>query len=76
MPSPTDNRRQPKTERVQLRLTSAQKRRIEHAASLKGVPISKFIVSSADAAAVRTIKEHDVGTLANQDREVFVKALG
>jgi uncharacterized protein (DUF1778 family) len=64
-----------KNERVEARLNPAQKRRIEHAASLKGTSISDFIVSSADAAAARTIEQHDVWVLTDRDREVFVKAL-
>src|SRR5271154_5941883 len=64
-----------KTERVEARLNPAQKRRIEHAASLNGTSISDFIVSSADAAAARTIEQHGVWVLTDRDREVFVKAL-
>ena len=64
-----------KIERVEARLNSDQKRRIEYAASLGGTSISDFMVSSADAAAVRVIQQHEVWSLAGRDREVFVKAL-
>ena len=76
--APATNKRQrsiTKNERVEARLNPMQKRRIEHAASLKGTSLSDFMVSSAEDAAVRTIKEHEVWTLTDRDREVFVKAL-
>ena len=72
----TKQRRQMrKIERVEARLNPDQKRRIEYAASLKGTSISDFMVSSANDAAVRTIEQHEVWTLVDQDRKVFVKAL-
>jgi len=64
-----------KIERIEARLNPDQKRRIEYAASLKGSSISDFLVSSADAAAVREIEQHEVWTLTGRDREAFVKAL-
>ncbi len=64
-----------KIERVEARLNPEQKRRIEYAASLRGTSISDFMVSSADAAALRAIQQHEVWSLAGRDREVFVKAL-
>jgi len=64
-----------KSTRVEARLNPEQKRRIEHAAGLKGTSISEFIVSSADDAAVRAIEQHEVWALTGKDREAFVKAL-
>jgi uncharacterized protein (DUF1778 family) len=64
-----------KNERVEARLNPQQKRRIEVAARLKGISISDFMVSSAVDAATRTIELHEVWTLTDRDREVFVKAL-
>jgi len=64
-----------KIDRVEARLNSVQKRRIEYAASLKGTSISDFMVSSADEAAVRAIEQHEVWTLSRKDRDVFVRAL-
>ena|SRR5271165_1459023 len=75
---PAINKRRQRTtknQRVEARLNPSQKRRIEHAASLKGTSVSDFIVSSADEAAARTIEQHGVWVLTDQDREVFVKAL-
>ena len=64
-----------KVERVEARLNPEQKRRIEYAASLKGTSISDFMVSSADDAAVHTIRQHEVWNLTGRDREVVVEAL-
>jgi len=64
-----------KNERVEARLNPAQKRRIEYAASLRGTSISEFMVSSADDAATRTIEQHEVWTLTDRDRELFLKVL-
>ncbi|HLW97997.1 MAG TPA: DUF1778 domain-containing protein [Candidatus Acidoferrales bacterium] len=64
-----------KIERIEARLHSDQRRRIEHAAALKGTSISDFIVSSADEVAKRTIQEHESWTLSSRDSEVFMKAL-
>jgi len=68
-------RRGRKAERIEARVNSAQKRRIEYAASLKGTTVSDFMVRSADDAAARAIQEHEAWTLAGHDRDVFVNAL-
>jgi uncharacterized protein (DUF1778 family) len=70
----TQQRHFKKIERVEARLNPEQKRRIEFAASLKGTPISDFMVFSADDAAVRAIEQHEVWTLTGRYREAFVKA--
>ena len=64
-----------KVERVEARLNSEQKRRIEYAARLKGTSISEFMVSSADEAAVHAIQQHETWTLTGSDRQVVVEAL-
>lgn len=64
-----------KAERVEARLSPEQKRRIEHAASLKGTSISDFMVLSADEAAMRTIHEYETWVLTGKDREAFIDAL-
>lgn len=65
----------PKSERTEARLRPDQKARIELAASLRGVSISDFIVQHAEAAAIRTIQEHETWVLSERDREVFFAAL-
>lgn len=70
-----NDRSSKKIERIEARLSTEQKRRIGHAATLKGVSISDFMVLSADEAAMRTIHDHETWTLTGRDREVFVDAL-
>ena len=75
MAPPAVIERESKKERLEARLTPEQKKHIEHAARLKGTSVSDFVVLSADDAAVRTIREHEVLTLNEHAREVFVRAL-
>ena len=64
-----------RTKRTEARLLPDQKRRIERAASIKGVSLSDFIVQNADEAAIRTIQQHESWTLEMKDREAFLKVL-
>jgi uncharacterized protein (DUF1778 family) len=64
-----------KAERIETRVNRDQKRRIEYAASLKGTTVSEFMIRSADDAATRAIREHEVWTLTGAERDVFVKAI-
>jgi uncharacterized protein (DUF1778 family) len=63
------------SERIELRLRPDQRRRIERAAALEGKSISDFIVSSAYAAAMRTIESSGCWVLSGRDSEIFVNAL-
>jgi uncharacterized protein (DUF1778 family) len=62
-------------ERLEARLTPAQKKHIEHAAGIRGTSVSDFVVLSAAEAALRTIREHEVLTLNERARRVFADAL-
>jgi uncharacterized protein (DUF1778 family) len=64
-----------RTERTEARLLPHQKKRIEHAASLKGLSVSDFMVQHADEAAVKTIQQHNSWVLDERDRDIFVQAL-
>jgi uncharacterized protein (DUF1778 family) len=64
-----------KLERTEARVHPEQKTRSEDMASLHGTLVSDFMVQSADEAAVRTIREHEVWTLQGRDREIFVETL-
>jgi uncharacterized protein (DUF1778 family) len=64
-----------RTKRTEARLLPDQKKRIERAASIKGVSLSDFMVQNADEAAIRTIQQHESWTLATKDRDVFLKVL-
>jgi uncharacterized protein (DUF1778 family) len=70
-----NSKRAAKIERIEARLSSEQKRRIEYAATLKGASTSDFIVLSATEEAMRTIQAHESWMLAGKDREAFVEAL-
>ena len=67
--------RSAKTERIEARAQREQKERIEYAASLCGTSVSDFIIQNADAAAMKTIRDHESWTLNIAERELFVNAL-
>jgi len=64
-----------RTQRTEARLLPDQKKRIERAASIKGVSLSDFMVQNADEAAIRTIQQHESWTLEIKDRDAFLKVL-
>ena len=70
-----NHRQSRKVERIEARIHSEQRRRIERAAALKGTSISDYVVSALDEAAKRTIEEHESWTLSTRDSEAFMKAL-
>ncbi len=64
-----------KAERLEARITPAQKELLQHAAELEGRSVTDFVVSSAQEKAKRVIHEHEIFLLSARDREVFVNAL-
>jgi len=68
-------RRSRKEERLEARITPAQKRLIERAAALRGTSVTEFVVASAQEAATSTIKDFDILHLRDQAREVFIDAV-
>lgn len=64
-----------KPERLEARLTREQKELIQQAADLEGRTLTDFVVSSAQAAALRTIEEHTLISLTKRDSVAFVEAL-
>jgi len=68
-------RRSRKVERLEARITSAQKDLIERAAALRGTSVTEFVVASAQEAATSTIKDFDALHLRDQAREVFINAV-
>jgi uncharacterized protein (DUF1778 family) len=68
-------RRSRKEERLEARITPAQKRLIERAAALRGTSVTEFVVASAQEAATNTLKDFDILRLRDQAREVFIKAV-
>lgn len=64
-----------RSSRLETRLLPEQRRRIERAASHKGLSVSDFIVQAADEAAVKTIEQHEAWVLHEADRDAFIQAL-
>ena len=64
-----------KAARLEARITDEQKTLLQHAADLTGRSLTEFVVSSAQEAAARTVREHEVLTLTGRDRLIFVEAL-
>jgi uncharacterized protein (DUF1778 family) len=76
MPSvATTSRKLPKRERLEARITPAQKRLIERAARLRGTSVTDFVVLSAQQAAAEAIQDFEVLTLRGRDQEIFVNAI-
>lgn len=64
-----------RAERLEARVTIAQKALIEHAAALQGRSVTDFVLSSVQEAAVKAVDEHQRLTLSVRDGRSFVKAL-
>jgi uncharacterized protein (DUF1778 family) len=62
-------------ERLDARVTREEKEMIETAASLSGTSASDFIRMATRQAALNTIREHEVLTLNEEAKRVFVEAL-
>ena len=63
------------TERLEARITPDQKDLFKRAASLRGVTLTDFIVSSVHEAAVRTLEALHVIEFGRRDQRAFVDAL-
>jgi uncharacterized protein (DUF1778 family) len=64
-----------RSERLDARLTAAEKELIETAANLRGTSSSDFVRMAVKEAALKTIREHEVLTLNQESRKVFIEAL-
>jgi uncharacterized protein (DUF1778 family) len=62
-------------ERLEARISAEQKRLFKEAASLRGVTLTDFIVSSVHEAAIRTLEARHVIELSHRDQHAFVDAL-
>ena len=63
------------TERLEARITPDQKDLFKRAASLRGVTLTDFVVSSVYEAAVRTLEATHVIEFTRRDQLAFVEAL-
>jgi len=67
---------QPKTARLQTRVTQEQKELFLQAAALSGYQtLSDFIISTAYERATALVREHEVLLLTQPDRRILVDAL-
>jgi uncharacterized protein (DUF1778 family) len=64
-----------RAERLEARLTPAQKSLIEHAAALQGRSVTDFVLASVQEAALKAIDDHQRITLSVRDGRAFVEAL-
>ena len=67
--------RRRKRSRLEARISAEQKELLKRAADLQGCSLTEFVVRSAQAAARKAIREHQVMSLTARDTEAFVKAL-
>lgn len=65
----------PRVERLEARVSKAQKKLFQDAAELQGRSLTDFLVASAQEAAEKTLRARDVLTLSERDRKDFVAAL-
>jgi uncharacterized protein (DUF1778 family) len=64
-----------RAQRLETRVTAAQKSLIEHAAALQGRTVTDFVLTSAQDAARRAIEEHRQIELSVRDSQAFVEAM-
>ena len=60
---------------MDARVTPEEKETIETAANLRGTSSSDFVRMAVKEAALNTIREHEVLTLNQESRRVFIEAL-
>ncbi|MDB5440431.1 MAG: hypothetical protein JWM33_2858 [Caulobacteraceae bacterium] len=65
----------PRNQRLEARVTIAQKALIERAAALQGRTITDFVLTSVQDAARQAIEQHQQLELSARDSEAFVDAL-
>lgn len=62
-------------DRIYARVDSKLKQRIQHAADLKGLDFTSYVISTLIADADRTVQENEVLQLSQRDREAFAVAI-
>ena len=67
--------KQARSERLEARISRAQKDLFVRAAELQGRSLTDFVVVSAQEAALQTVRTHDALRLGERAREAFVSAL-
>lgn len=62
-------------DRIYARVNSKLKQRIQHAADLKGLDLTSYVISTLIADADKTVQENEVLQLSQRDREAFATAI-
>lgn len=62
-------------ERLEARITSRQKELLIEAATVRGVSLSDFVVTSAQDEAVRVLEQNRILEVGRRDQAAFVEAL-
>ncbi len=62
-------------ERLEARVPREQKEFFQHAAELRGVTLTHFVIDSLQAAATKTVEDHAVMKLTLEEQKIFVDAL-
>lgn len=61
--------------RLEARISAEQKAVLQHAADLSGRSLSDFVISSAQEAAQRVLRDHETVRLGRTEQIAFVSAL-
>lgn len=64
-----------RNQRLETRITAAQKELIERAASVQGQTVTDFVVSALQQAAQKTIEQSTVWSLSQEQQQTFLDAL-
>ena len=64
-----------RSERLEARISKAQKALFVRAATVQGRSLTDFLIASVQEAAEKALRAHDVLTLSERDRKLFVAAL-
>lgn len=64
-----------KAARLEARITQSQKALLERAAMIAGRTLTDFVINSAQEAATRTIRDHEMVSLSSRDSKTFVAAV-
>ena len=64
-----------KRSRLEARISTEDKELLKRAADLQGCSLTEFVVRSAQEAARKAVKEHQMMSLTARDTKAFVRAL-
>jgi uncharacterized protein (DUF1778 family) len=73
--SDTRARDRGRSQRLEARISKAQKDLFLRAAALQGRSLTDFLVASAQEAALTAVRTHETVRLSERDREAFVSAV-